>query len=301
MNATCPGCQSRLRVADSLAGKRAKCSKCGAMLEIPKAPPAEDASGTAPAPEPQREGGAPPEPPSPVPGGSAAASPSQAGHCGKSADSGPSFSGNPSTFEGDCPFVTAYWMKRSLPSGSATTGWPTRGVCKVGLAGVDGEVNAAVGVEAERSDAIPRRAVAVGHLVFANGVRANIQVDGPDADMATGVRVIGSEGFMEVGWDGQYGRAVVYKEPEWKPPVLEDKAEDHVLGVVRNAVDCLESGEEPVLSYRKTLRATEIIFAFYESVRRHARVELPLEGVTDNPFIAMLEAGEFARGHKNHE
>lgn len=174
-------------------------------------------------------------------------------------------------------------------------------MCKVGLAGVDGEVNAAVGVEAERSDAIPRRAVAVGHLVFANGVRANIQVDGPDADMATGVRVIGSEGFMEVGWDGQYGRAVVYKEPEWKPPVLEDKAEDHVLGVVRNAVDCLESGEEPVLSYRKTLRATEIIFAFYESVRRHARVELPLEGVTDNPFIAMLEAGEFARGHKNHE
>ena len=43
----------------------------------------------------------------------------------------------------------------------------------------------------------------------------------------------------------------------------------------------------------KSFRATEIIFALYESVRRHARIELPLTGVTDNLFLTMLERGEF--------
>jgi len=148
---------------------------------------------------------------------------------------------------------------------------------------------------------VPAEGMAIGTIVFQNGVRANIQVDGPDADMPTGVRVIGTEGFIEVAWDGQFGRAVVYDEPAWKPPAIEDKTENHMFGVVGNALDCLESGEEPVLSWKKALRAAEIIFALYESVRRHARVELPLEGVTDNPFITMLRAGEFARGHKNSE
>ena len=51
-----------------------------------------------------------------------------------------------------------------------------------------------------------------------------------------------------------------------------------------------------MLSYRKALQASEIIFAFYESVRRHARAELPLEGVSDNPFITMLDNGDFTLG-----
>jgi UDP-N-acetyl-2-amino-2-deoxyglucuronate dehydrogenase len=128
----------------------------------------------------------------------------------------------------------------------------------------------------------------VGTLVFENGVRANIQVGGPDKDMPTGVRVIGSEGFIEVLWDGQIGQAVVYNDPSWKPP------DEQLIGVIRNAIDSLDTGEEPELSYKKALRATEIIFGFYESVRRNARIELPLTGVTDNPFITMLENGQFA-------
>ena len=70
-----------------------------------------------------------------------------------------------------------------------------------------------------------------------------------------------------------------------------------MIGVVKNAIDALESGDEPVLSYKKALRASEIIFAFYESVRRHARVELPLTDVDDNPFLTMQAAGDFERGH----
>ncbi len=136
--------------------------------------------------------------------------------------------------------------------------------------------------------------MAGGILVFENGVRANIQVGGPDMDIWGGVRVIGSEGFIEVFWDGNFGKGVIYNDPSWTPPVVEDKPENHMIGVVKNALDSLESGTEPELSYKKALRASEIIFAFYESVRRNARVELPLVGVTDNPFITMLESGRFA-------
>jgi UDP-N-acetyl-2-amino-2-deoxyglucuronate dehydrogenase len=134
----------------------------------------------------------------------------------------------------------------------------------------------------------------VGTLVFENGVRANIQVGGPDKDLPTGVRVIGSEGFIEVLWDGQIGQAAVYNDPSWKPPFVQEAPDEQLIGVIRNAIDSLESGEEPELSYKKALRATEIIFAFYESVRRNARIELPLTGVTDNPFITMLDNGQFA-------
>ena len=141
---------------------------------------------------------------------------------------------------------------------------------------------------------VSAESMAVGTVVFENGVRANIQVGGPDMDLWGGVRVTGSEGFLEVTWDGQFQRAVVYADPSWTPPAIEDPAEFPMVGVVRNALDCLESGAEPELSYKKALRASEIIYAFYESVRRHARVELPLTGVTDNPFVTMLDAGAFA-------
>jgi predicted RNA-binding Zn-ribbon protein involved in translation (DUF1610 family) len=42
---TCPSCQTTLKTADSSAGKRAKCPKCGGIIEIPAAtpvPPAAD-------------------------------------------------------------------------------------------------------------------------------------------------------------------------------------------------------------------------------------------------------------------
>lgn len=137
--------------------------------------------------------------------------------------------------------------------------------------------------------------MAVGTIVFQNGVRACFQTGGPDMDLWGGVRVLGRDGFFEITWDGQFQRARVYDDPSWQPPPVDDPAGSHMAGVVRNALDCLESGKEPELSYQKALRASEIIFALYESVRCHARISLPLEGVTDNPFITMLEAGEFGQ------
>ncbi len=134
----------------------------------------------------------------------------------------------------------------------------------------------------------PCEFMAVGMFRFENGVRATIHV-GDDKEIGTGVRLIGSSGFIEVAWDGSYGRAVVYDEPQWQPPEVEEGSP--MPGVFRNLVDCLESGEEPELSARKALRATEVVFAIYESSRRRARIDLPLQA-QDSALASMLEAGE---------
>lgn len=140
---------------------------------------------------------------------------------------------------------------------------------------------------------VPSEGMAVGHIVFANGVRANIQVGGPDNDMVTGVRVHGTRGFIEVAWDGDFGRAAIYDEPGWQPTSAKWTEEQVMSDYVRNTLDCLASGEEPLLSHRKALRAAEIIFALYESVRRRARVELPLTA-DDASFLAALHGSASA-------
>ncbi len=62
---------------------------------------------------------------------------------------------------------------------------------------------------------------------------------------------------------------------------------------IADAVDGLETGEEPELSGRGALRATELIFASWESARRRGRVDLPLD-IEDNPLVAMIDAGQLA-------
>lgn len=134
--------------------------------------------------------------------------------------------------------------------------------------------------------------MAVATICFANGIRANIQTGGPDQDMFTGVRVIGDKGFIEVEWDGKFLASAVYADPDWQPPeVVEDK-EAAMNAMIKDILDAYENKTEADCDFRKALRAAEIIFACYESVRRHARIELPIS-IQDNPFLNMLEEGQF--------
>ncbi len=135
---------------------------------------------------------------------------------------------------------------------------------------------------------VPSDFMSVGMLRFENGVRATIHV-GDDKEMGTGVRLIGSEGFIEVTWGGTYRNFAVYSKPDWQPPDVEQN--DPMPDVMGDIIDCLESGNEPELSAARARRATEVVFAIYESSRRRGRVDLPLEK-KDSAFISMLEAGE---------
>ncbi|QWC20211.1 Gfo/Idh/MocA family oxidoreductase [Halorubrum sp. 2020YC2] len=64
---------------------------------------------------------------------------------------------------------------------------------------------------------------------------------------------------------------------------------------IADAVDGLKRDVEPELSGRNALRATEVIFAAWESARRGGRVDLPLE-VEDNPLAAMIDSGRLGPG-----
>ena len=132
--------------------------------------------------------------------------------------------------------------------------------------------------------------MATGRIEYANGVHATLQVGGPDREMDIGVRIIGSAGYLEVSWDGGFKGGRIYADPTWTPPTEQSDGSEQMLGVVRNAVDCLETGAEPELSYRRAIRSSEVLFALYESARTHQRIELPLNGVAGHPLEVILSA-----------
>jgi UDP-N-acetyl-2-amino-2-deoxyglucuronate dehydrogenase len=123
---------------------------------------------------------------------------------------------------------------------------------------------------------VPGECMATATIAFGNGVRANLQVGGPDMDLWGGVRVIGTQGFIAATWS-EIVEGRIYNNPQWQLPQPKDGDGEHMRGVVSHALDCLESGAEPEISSAKALRAAEIIFGIYESARRRARVELPLQ------------------------
>ncbi|MDA0746196.1 MAG: Gfo/Idh/MocA family oxidoreductase [bacterium] len=105
-------------------------------------------------------------------------------------------------------------------------------------------------------------------------------------------RLIGTDGIIELGERDQPAVRVLRPGEKWEVPDLTDLKSPHdatVLSIL-DLVDCLKTGCEPVLSGRKALQATELIFATYESSRRRARVDLPLD-VEDSALLTMLEEG----------
>ena len=112
-------------------------------------------------------------------------------------------------------------------------------------------------------------------------------------------RLVGETGVIEVQEGDRAERPLCmlrggkWEEVEKRPvgvPVCE-----HNVTTVRNLVDCLESGDEPELSSRKALQATELIFATYESSRRRGRVDLPLD-TDDSALLTMLAEGMIGLG-----
>src|SRR3712207_9359797 len=73
----------------------------------------------------------------------------------------------------------------------------------------------------------------------------------------------------------------------WQPVAVDGAAslEAMVEAGVVDLIDALRTGREPELSARRALRATELIFATYESSRRGGRVDLPLAALP-SPFPA---------------
>jgi UDP-N-acetylglucosamine 3-dehydrogenase len=131
----------------------------------------------------------------------------------------------------------------------------------------------------------------VSHIGFGNGVEG-LMLTRSDGTFAATNRLIGSDGMIEVALGGEHAlRAWAKGQSAWQAVAVDlgsgsDLLEPIEAGVL-DLIDALKSGREPELSGERALRATELIFATYESSRRRGRVDLPLE-IEDSPLLAML-------------
>jgi UDP-N-acetylglucosamine 3-dehydrogenase len=127
---------------------------------------------------------------------------------------------------------------------------------------------------------------AISQFAFDNGVTGilatNMREDGPPA-----TRLVGTDGTIEVALRPDPLRVWAKGSPGWDVVALDggSSLEETVALGVMDAVAALKVGREPELSSRKVLRATELIFATYESARRGGRIDLPLT-VADATILA---------------
>ena len=139
---------------------------------------------------------------------------------------------------------------------------------------------------------IPVETHGLSYIKWKNGVYG-LLVTGGDSGGRCANRIIGTKGMIEVDVpQGPRLRVIHEGITSWESPSLDGvvpPGSDTTLSVL-DLIDCLKTGREPVLSGRKALQATELIFSTYESSRRRARITLPLD-TEDSALISMIEAG----------
>jgi predicted dehydrogenase len=131
----------------------------------------------------------------------------------------------------------------------------------------------------------------LSYFQFQNGVHGLLMTGYGSTGLTN--RLIGDAGTIEVGHSQEVPLRIWRAgDSGWRPVEVASGMHgmDYVeLGVI-DLIDALKTGREPEMSARRALRATELIFATYESSRRRGRVELPLT-IEDSPLLAMIEAG----------
>jgi predicted dehydrogenase len=136
---------------------------------------------------------------------------------------------------------------------------------------------------------VPIEGQGISHFRFRNDVRG-LLTTGYGAGPGAYNRLIGTAGMIEVRLGGTSPLRVWGKgHDDWQEVEVnagENELYDVVPRGILDLIDALKNIREPELSGQRALRATELIFATYESSRRHGRVDLPLD-IEDSPFLAM--------------
>lgn len=130
----------------------------------------------------------------------------------------------------------------------------------------------------------------LAHVKFENGVHG-LLLTGYERELEADQKLIGTDGVIEVNPKTPgFGPLRVWAKgmTDWEAvPSAGEQFQGAVALGVLDLVDALRTGREPELSGRRALRATELIFATYESSRRRGRVDLPLT-IDDSPLMDML-------------
>ncbi|MBV9852238.1 MAG: Gfo/Idh/MocA family oxidoreductase [Armatimonadetes bacterium] len=143
---------------------------------------------------------------------------------------------------------------------------------------------------------VPLESQGLCQFRFQNGVGALLETGQGTPPDGVAHRLIGTDGLIEVRWDQPCLRVLSAGEKGWRVIDQPDHLHgpDAVARAIADVVDALAAGRESMLSAHNALRATEVIFATYESSRRRGRVDLPMT-IDDNAFLSMLETGDIRR------
>jgi predicted dehydrogenase len=129
----------------------------------------------------------------------------------------------------------------------------------------------------------------LSYIKWPNGVTGLLTTGaGTGADCQ--IRVIGSTGMLEV----DHGKVRVLREgATWEqvPPRLGPIPGGDTTRHIIDSVACLREGRQSIVCSENALRATELIFATYQSARTRSRAFLPLD-VDDSPLLTMIERQE---------
>jgi predicted dehydrogenase len=139
---------------------------------------------------------------------------------------------------------------------------------------------------------LPYEHQAICEFKFANDVRA-VLFTGEDSSIGCQMRLIGADGVIELREGDKPVWVRAKGSGTWKTPKIEGglHALQAVADAIGNMIDSLKAGTEPLLSARKALQTTEVIYATYESSRRRGRVDLPLKA-KDSAYLSMIESGD---------
>ena len=159
------------------------------------------------------------------------------------------------------------WRYDNGVFGLASTGHGTRFVgCRLRLIGAEGAME--IGVD----DGPPLRIRCVGTAGWETVDTDGEDIHGPSSSrLRTGIRRV-------------VGRVSERLDDALAPTSYVERA-------IEEIVRALQANDESELSGSNALRATELIFASWESVRRSGRVDLPLV-IDDNPLASMVESGQ---------
>ncbi len=134
--------------------------------------------------------------------------------------------------------------------------------------------------------AVPVDGQGISLFSYENGVQG-LLLTGQGTNRKLSNRLVGSDGVIEVTLGPTSVRVRGKGDADWRDiPIAHEEHENlsELVGQgVLDLIDALKTGREPELSARRALRATELIFATYESSRRGGRVELPLAAL-ESPF-----------------
>ena len=154
---------------------------------------------------------------------------------------------------------------------------------------VIGQIDAAVPQEVF---GVPVESSGVSWVGWNNGVEG-LLATGETAEQDISNRLIGTDGIIEIGRQkARPMRVLSTKSEGWTTPDLSDlgsQGNETILSVL-DLIDAVKNDREPELIGWKALQATELIFATYESSRRRAKINLPLD-VDDSALVTMLESG----------